>query len=161
MLVIVCGLQGTGKTTIARKIAEKTGSAQLRTDDIREELIKKPKYTEEEKQSVYNEMLSRTQGLLQRNKNVVLDATFVREENRLQAGKIAELANTNFIVVEVVCCEDAIRGRIKRRFVDEGGAQFGIYQEYKKSFEPISEKHIVIDNSGNLKDVSEQINKYF
>jgi len=35
MLIIVCGLPGTGKTSLARKIAEKIYAVLLRTDVVR------------------------------------------------------------------------------------------------------------------------------
>ena len=53
-LIIVCGLQGTGKTTVAKKIAEKINAVILRSDVLRMEILKDPKYTEEEKQKIYD-----------------------------------------------------------------------------------------------------------
>jgi predicted kinase len=42
MLVVVCGLQGTGKSTLARRLAEASGFAVLSSDRIRKQLAGLP-----------------------------------------------------------------------------------------------------------------------
>lgn len=160
-LIIVCGLQGVGKTTVAKKIAEKLSATLLRTDSIRKALIKEPKYTAEEKQKIYEEMFVQARKILQGNENVVLDATFLEERNRNGAKQIAEEMNVNFQIIKVVCSEDILKTRIEQRSGDDSEAKFEHYLKYKNLFEPIAEKHTVIDNSGTLEDIDEQLNKYF
>jgi hypothetical protein len=53
MLVVVCGLPGVGKTTVAGMVADRFGAETLRTDVVREELIAEPTYTDEERDAVY------------------------------------------------------------------------------------------------------------
>lgn len=161
MLIIVCGLQGAGKTTVAKEVAEKLKAVLLRTDIIRKSLIKEPKYTVAEMQKIYKEMFIRARKMLQDDKNVVLDATFTKKENRMEAKKIAEETNVDFQIIEVVCSEKVIKKRIEQRSGDDSEANFEVYLKYKNLFEPITEKHIVIDNSGTLRDLDEQLNRYF
>lgn len=161
MLVIVCGLQGTGKTYVARKIAEKIQAELLRTDVIRKELLKKTTYSGKEIQNIYREMFLRTSGLLRRNKNVVLDATFAVEANRILARDVASSENTIHKVVEVICDENVVEQRIKERSGDESDAEFDVYLKYKPLFEPITESHIIIDNSGTRKETDLQIDTLF
>jgi len=158
-LIIVCGLQGTGKTTVARTISEKLKAVTLRTDVIRKEL-KISEYSEEAKQAVYNEMFSRVQNLLRENKNVVLDATFIRQKNRDQARQIAREANADFQIVLVVSSDQVVKQRIEERTGDESEAGFEQYLNSKGSFEPIIGSHIVIDNSGSIEKTIEQLNEY-
>ena len=56
MLIIICGLPGTGKTFIAKKLAPKINAEHLSTDRIRKELFPEPTYSEDEKNKVYVEM---------------------------------------------------------------------------------------------------------
>ncbi|PIQ92569.1 MAG: kinase [Parcubacteria group bacterium CG11_big_fil_rev_8_21_14_0_20_39_14] len=146
-LIIVCGLPGTGKTTTARRLAVKINGVLLRTDEIRRRFSKKRRYTSKEKQRVYNVMFFRAKRLLQAGKNVVLDGTFAKKKNRELARKIAKELGVNFQIIEVICDENIVKQRISKRFADESEAKFKHYLEHKKIFEPISEKHIIINTT--------------
>jgi predicted kinase len=162
MLIIVCGLQGTGKTVVATKIAEKTDAVLLRTDVIRKELFPHPTYGKEEIESIYDEMFGRAKKLLVDERTVILDATFAEKHNRHRAKKIADEAGSQFKMVEVICPdEEIIRERLKKRTEDESDAQYEQYLNYKKIFEPITGKHIIIDNTGTLEETEKQINNLF
>ncbi|PSQ47007.1 kinase, partial [Halobacteriales archaeon SW_6_65_15] len=58
-LIVVCGLPGVGKTTVAEAIAERVDGRLLRTDVIRKEIISDPDYTAEESRMVYGELFER------------------------------------------------------------------------------------------------------
>ncbi len=160
MLIIVCGLQGAGKSVVAAKIAEKTDAVLLRTDVIRKELIRHPTYGKEEIESIYDEMFARAKRLLSENRTVILDATFAEKQNRHHAEKIADDAGCPYEIVEVICPDEAIiRERLKKRTEGESEAHYEQYLLYKTLFEPITEKHIIIDNSGTLEETNKQIDK--
>ena len=161
MLIIVSGLQGAGKTTVARRISERANAVLLRTDVIRKELMETPEYTEDAKQKAYEEMFSQARKLLDEKRNVVLDATFRMEKYREQARRAAGEAGTDFEIVEVVCSEAAAQKRIEERTGDESEAQFEQYLQSKRLFEPITEKHATVDNSGSLADLEGQLDKLF
>jgi predicted kinase len=161
MLIIVCGLQGTGKTYIARRIAGKFEAELLRTDVIRKEILKETTYKGQEIQNIYGEMFSRAERFLKENKNIVLDATFAREDNRLTAKEMAASMPTGFIIVEVVCHENVVEQRLNERFGDESDAEFDVYLKCKPLFENIAEPHIIIDNSGTTEETDNQIETAF
>ncbi|MCX6271106.1 MAG: AAA family ATPase [Bacteroidetes bacterium] len=158
MLIIVCGLQGTGKTYVARKIAERTQAVLLRTDVIRKEILQVTSYTGQEVQDIYREMFSRAERLLQDHKNVVLDATFARVVNRSSARDLSISTEADFSIVEVVCADPVVEKRLKGRYGDESDAGFDVYLKCKPLFEPIAESHIVIDNSGTKEETDDQVN---
>lgn len=160
MLFIVFGLQGSGKTYVARKIAGQMHAELLRTDVIRKELLKTTNYSGEEIQNIYGEMFSRARRFLSENKNVVLDATFAKKVNREMAKEIARSANTGFIVVEVICAEKIVEHRLKGRYGDESDAQFDVYLKCKPNFEPVTENHVIIDNSGTKEETDEQVSTF-
>ncbi len=153
MLIIVCGLPGTGKTTVAKKIVTKIGGILLRTDVIRKELIEKPTYSEEEKQTIYSELFLRAKELIKNGKDVILDGTFAKKKNREKAKEISK----EQIIVEIICPENIIKERIEKRIGDESEANFIHYLKYKKFFEEITEEHIIIDTS---KDINKQLKKF-
>ncbi len=155
-LIIVCGLSGTGKTTVARLITEKFHAVHLRTDAIRKEIFPKPTYSPEESEFVYQEFFRRAERAI-KTENVVMDATFMLERGRVAARKIAELVRADFFIIETYCPENIVKERIEARKNDESDAQFIHCLDQKKKFEPITEKHIIIDTS---QDINEQLKNY-
>jgi hypothetical protein len=95
------GLSGTGKTTLARKIAPALGGAPgaviLRTDEIRKRLaglaplerLPADAYTPQMRQAAYDEMFAIAARVLRAGRSVVLDAVFQRPEEREPAAKLA------------------------------------------------------------------------
>jgi len=152
MLYIICGLQGTGKTTVAKKLSERVNGILLRTDAIRKEIIDKPTHSEEEKRRVYEEMLLRARQLIEKGKDVILDATFSKRVYRDEAKKISK---GKYIIIETVCPEEIAKERLETR--DEIGANYKTHLKCKKNFEPVEEEHVIIDTS---KDIDRQLEKF-
>ncbi|MBV7337173.1 AAA family ATPase [Chloroflexi bacterium TSY] len=76
-LFIMCGLPGSGKTTVARKIAGRVNGVLFTADVVRREMFDVRTYSEEERQAVYEELLRRSAPLLAKGISVVLDATYI------------------------------------------------------------------------------------
>ncbi|GAB7094753.1 AAA family ATPase [Halolamina litorea] len=165
MLVLVCGLPGTGKSTVAERVAEVLPARRLRTDVIRKELFPEPTYAAEESAAVYDELLARAREGLDAGDHVVLDATFRRRELRQRAATVAEETGVEFRRVRVTCEESVVRDRIHERQTeedDESDADFAIYTQLKDEFEPIEdEDHLVVDNSGPLSETLEAVDDAF
>jgi len=159
MLILVCGLQGAGKTTVAKRIATMVSALTLRTDVIRKQMFEAPQYTELEMQRVYDEMFLRARKLLQEKRTVVLDATFLKELNRNQAKELAEESESDFMVVAVQCDdEQVIKKRIRER-VDPSDATYDVRLTSK--FEPIVGAHVIVNNCGSVEGIDDQLQKYF
>lgn len=158
-LILVCGLPGTGKTTVAKKIADETGSFVFNTDIVRKELFEKPRYTDKEKELVYKLLFEMAEKFLKSAKNVVLDGTFYKKELRERVRKIARKAKSDFHVVEVKCEEKILKGRMGKRKKEKtpSDADFEVYKKIKKEYEPIRDKHFVVDTG---KDWEKQIERF-
>jgi len=120
-----------------------------------------PEYSKEAKQKAYEEMFSQARRLLDEKRNVVLDATFGIEKYREQARKLADEARTGFEIIEVLCSEAVAQKRIEGRTGDESEARFEQHLQSKRLFEPITEEHAIVDNSGSLDDLDGQLDKLF
>ncbi len=107
-LIIVAGLSGSGKSTVARALVGKRSAIQLRADIIRKhlftDLLKDPKrlYSEEAGNETYSKLATIAHQLLKQNLTVLVDATFLVQEH---VDQFSELANKHKITLEVVWCE--------------------------------------------------------
>lgn len=151
MLFVLCGLPGTGKSTLAKILAEKLNGVWINSDSVRLKLFEKRTYSEKEKNFVYEKMFEEAERLLKEKREVVLDATFYRSSLREKARALAERTATTAILVECTLPEDEVRKRIMERKDSESEANFEIYKKVKKEFEEISERHLVLDCSLALK----------
>ncbi len=162
MLVMVCGLPGTGKTTLAKALAEKLDAVHISSDTVRMKMLEERTYSEEEKEKVYDAMLVRTEELLKEGKKVVLDATFYRKKHRDAVKKLARKTESRFFIVECVTHENLLRERIfaRGKKKTESEADFGVYEKVKGIFEPIKEEHLVVDTSPALEKQVELVMEY-
>ncbi len=162
MLIIICGLPGTGKTTLAKAVAEKINAVYLNSDSIRMSMLEEREYTEEEKKRVYEAMFVEAEKQLTEGKNVVLDATFYKKELRETAEGVAKKADVGFFIVECVTHEDLLKERIFKRKKEESEseADFEVYKKVKTQFEPIEKEHLAVDTSLSLEKQVELVEKY-
>ncbi len=161
MLVLITGLPGTGKSTVANHLARRINGQVLRTDAIRKRLFPKPSYTEEEKEIVYKSLFLITENLLKVKSNVVLDGTFYKKDLRQQIYRTATSTRSKLIVVECIASEDAIGRRMKRRKKRKrrglSDADEEVYTKLKKEYEQIDSDHIVLDTSRPLNETLNEL----
>lgn len=109
-LVLVGGLPGTGKSTVAAAIAEEQGWLLLRTDVLREHSAGQAPaggsygtgaYAPERVGRTYDELLLRAVQALRMGQSVILDATWSSEHRRELARHVA--LDTSSDLVELVC----------------------------------------------------------
>jgi len=127
-LVLVGGLPGTGKTTLADGLAGTLGATVIRSDVVRKELaglrpdqpapagFGEGLYTADATAATYREMLRRSEVALGRGEVVVLDASWGSEHRRTEAREVA--TRTASDLVELLCrapAETAARRMHHRR----------------------------------------------
>lgn len=158
MIVLICGLPGVGKTTIAKNLAPLIDAVILSTDKIRKELIPNPTYTKEERKLIYDVMVLIAAYLQNSGINIILDATFNKEDSRNKVKQKIRVPQDEFFIIECVCPEDIIFSRIKNRKEDYSDADISVYQKMKKIYEPVKVDHITVDTSlnttGNVKNIA-------
>ncbi|NUW39472.1 bifunctional aminoglycoside phosphotransferase/ATP-binding protein [Nonomuraea rhodomycinica] len=112
-LVLVGGLPGTGKSTLAAAVADRSGFTVLNSDRVRKELAgiapEQPApapfgegiYGEDWTERTYRELLARAEALLRHGESVVLDASWTGAAHRTAAADVARRAFAD--VVELRC----------------------------------------------------------
>jgi uncharacterized protein len=133
-LVVVGGLPGTGKSTVAGALGDALGAAVLRSDEVRKELdgqaIDRPAaaayreglYTAEHTARTYCEVLRRAGVALGMGESVVLDASFTDDAWRDAARRLAVEADAPLTELRCRVDADVAADRIRRRQAAGGGA---------------------------------------
>jgi predicted kinase len=121
-LLIACGLPGSYKTETTQEVSKIKGFPIQRTDLIRRDVLKNMDIFDEKvannyelRKRVYDEMFKRAEENLKKDNGVILDATFVTQELRRRAAKIAADQNKTFIILQTNCSKDASIRRILKR----------------------------------------------
>jgi predicted kinase len=159
MLVIMAGLPATGKSTLARALANCVRGAVLDKDIIRAALFAAEDiyYTAVQDDFVMELMLQTAQYLLDKDADrvVFLDGrTFSRSYQMQRAMDCAGSVGTPWRVIECVCTEAIAR----RRLADDArngrhlaaNRTVHLYESVRSTFEPIPQPKIVIDTGEPL-----------
>ncbi|MGL4465563.1 MAG: AAA family ATPase, partial [Planctomycetia bacterium] len=118
-LLVMVGLMGTGKSTLATALAKELGIRRIAAEDVRRETAQsapRPAPGSDLFQTVYLEMIARAEAVLARGASIILDATFLRAEDRGLAVELAERTGAKpLFLVCVVADADAI-SRLDQRY---------------------------------------------
>lgn len=147
MIIAVIGLPGSGKSYFAGRLAAAIHAAYISSDKVRKTMMRTAHYSKEEKEKVYCQMLVQTQEAVKQNKNVVLDATFYRRPIRKKfIDQTRDAGGICFI--EITAGESIIKERLKQKREDSD-ADFEVYQQVRKQWEPLQEPYLTLDSSEN------------
>lgn len=141
--ILVCGLPGSGKTYFAKRFAPAIDAAYFSSDIMRKTISPDHTYTPREKANVYTALLERMGHALRAAQTVVIDATFYKEGLRNEFAQEARAANTKVIWIEVLANKSVVRERLQQKREDSD-ADYGVYLQLRKDFEPIREPHLVL-----------------
>ncbi len=169
LLVITCGLSGSGKSTVAKEIGTAIGGEVIVSDIVRKLLAgleptqraldeyRAGLYSAEMSARTYEAMFERARELLMRGKPVVLDAAFLRRPDRRAAARLARETGAQFACVLTEADEDEARRRLGARLAggrDASDARWEIYVQQKRRFQGPSEvaagRLIEIDTSWGI-----------
>lgn len=143
MLILISGLPGTGKTTLARAYATAYRVVHLNSDVLREELGLRGQYLPEDKKKVYQALLHRTREALLAGKDVIVDSTFFKSALREPFVAIAAECAVPLHWVEIKAAEQVISERVSQPRTDSE-ADFQVYLKIKEEYEPIAAPHLVL-----------------
>lgn len=159
MIVLMAGLPGTGKSTLARALASRVDGTVLSKDEIRHAIFSpaEVEYSTAQDDFVMEIMLEAAAWIVKKNatRTVFLDGrTFSRRYQIERVITDAEVLQQSWRILECVCSEESARSRIELQDATgehpAGNRDFDLYLEVKAIFEPIVLKKTVIDTDQSL-----------
>jgi predicted kinase len=173
-VLIACGLPATNKTETMEVVARLKGYEMLRTDIIRQEVLKGEDIFDEKvaanmdkRKMVYDTMFSRADDLASQGKGVIMDATFINQRLRMRAAEVAAQNNKTFIIQQTQCPEKYSLNKISKRTKENYESNALTSQAYfnnKERFEPVDLEeikarfpnlytvHLVVDTASDSED---------
>jgi len=147
-LYITCGLSGSGKSTVARRIAAKEEFMIIRSDAMRKHLTAVPLYEKgpesiyksEVSVATYNKLIELADFLTDYGVSVLLDAKFDKKELRSRALELAERKNLNFKILYCHASPDELKNRLRERAGDVSDADASLIDRQVKDFDDFSPK---------------------
>jgi predicted kinase len=171
-LVVVGGLPGSGKTTVAAAFAARIGAAHLNSDAVRKELAgERPQarlpaafdagiYAPDLTEMTYRELLVRAERELRAGGSVVLDATFGRARDRRRAAALARAVGALRVEVECRLSSRLVRERLEARArarTSISDAGWAVHVALRRRWEPFGAQALRIDTARPLEKALERI----
>ncbi len=158
-LIVLSGLPGVGKSTLARGLSRRLGATIVESDAVRLSLSPTPTFSAAESKRVFGLCHARAARLLGKGVPVILDATSLKNAHRLVPLRIAEQAGVPALIVAVETPTGVVRERLERRGEEAGSSQadWSVYLRMRNERECIQQPHVVVDGSGDASQAIEEI----
>jgi hypothetical protein len=174
-LWVVCGMPGSGKSTISKELSMVFGIKTFNSDVIRKELFgMKPVnpsdlpfeegiYSKNASGLTYGKLLLLAQEEIEKGNSVILDATYANEHHRDEVLRMASDKDINIIFVECVLKEKLLKERLSNRKTEFqiSDARLHHFEYFKKKFKPFNKvgdaMHIRVNTEKTLESCMQQI----
>lgn len=151
-LIMTTGLIGSGKSTVARGVAEALDLDIFSSDQLRKERAglspETPQrvafgtglYSASTSEETYDALADLARNALRQGDSVVVDAAFSKRAQRAQLQHVAAEMDAECYLIDCVASEAVIRQRLEQRMRTPGSVSDGrwaIFPEFRRQYEPV------------------------
>lgn len=150
-MAITCGVSAVGKSQVALRLVEALGAIRLRSDVERKRLFgEQPQasrdqlhtgiYSAEASAATYQRLHQLAENALHAGFPVVLDAAYLKREQRAAAWQVAEQNGAPFLILDCQAPQDVIAARLQQRQAegsDPSDATLQVIQAQEANREPL------------------------
>jgi len=162
-LVIVCGVPGSGKSTFARYLADRSGAVWFASETFAEELgaaARTPSgdLSKEAIAHAYSAMGAAVEDALATNELVIAVGSFRSEEQRRRFREVATRAGADAITLRILCPIETAAKRVGlRRAFGERGPGAEAIRQIDAELNRASDIDITITNESSMEDFQRRI----
>jgi uncharacterized protein len=150
-LTVTHGLPGSGKTFVSQQLLERQHAVRIRSDVERKRLFGAGAlddsraagldlYTGDADRRTYQRLFDMARIALQAGFPVVLDAAFLRHEERRQASALAHRLHVPFVIVACKAPLRVLRRRLLQRRDDASEADVAVLEKLRAAAEPLRQE---------------------
>jgi predicted kinase len=179
LLVVIFGLMGVGKTTLARALGQARGWPVIRSDVVRKALAGLAPttparfefghgiYSEDFSHQTYTELLRRAGELMDGGVGrVILDASFKRARERARVRELAREKGARAAFVFCYCPQEVVRERLRQRADNTSAVSDGrleLLEAQVEDFEALTDDDqplLRLDTGRDLDKVLQEVNDF-
>ncbi len=178
-LIVVCGLPASGKSTIAKTLAERSGFPVFNSDVIRKRLAGKAPtsragaqwrqgiYNPESTAATYAGLLSEAAAALRSGVGAIIDATYMESSERAKVRDLARQMATPILFIECAISDAEAKARLDARARQSDAvsdATWEIYLQHKAEFVPFATEfadcHLRVDGAADAAEVAWETERF-
>jgi aminoglycoside phosphotransferase family enzyme/predicted kinase len=173
-LIIMRGLSASGKSTVSQQLLDVMGLIRIRSDVERKRLFNIPLsdsasseidagiYSAQASQQTYAKLLELASQVIRAGYSVIIDAAFLKHEQRKPFQELADHLSVSCIILEVTAPAEVLRQRIVQRKNDVSDADLDVLEHQLKNWQPLfkdeTDKAVSV-NTAQMLDIDELIDK--
>jgi len=156
MLIAMAGLPGTGKSTLAARIAERIGGAVLNKDDVRAELFPVVEYSREQDDAAVAWMYSEAARRIAMQPVIIDGRTFSKAYQVRDLFEAAAEMGVEPRIIECVAPDEVVKLRLERDLAcglhPAKNRTFEMYLDVKRRAEPLTVPRLTLDSGATPLD---------
>ena len=169
MIIMMAGLPGTGKSTLARLLVPRVSGTVLDKDSIRAALFSPAhvEYSRTQDDFCQEIMLETTAYLLGKNSSLYVffdGRTFSLRYQRQRVIEFCSQRRTKWAILECVCAELTALERLQKAVAGQTHPAMNrtpeLYHQLRKAWEPIDLPKLIINTDDSLDSCTEQAIRY-
>jgi hypothetical protein len=150
-LIIMRGVSASGKSTLSQQLVDATGAIRIRSDVERKRLfdigpdksalsaVDTGIYSQKGSKLTYAKLLEITQQILSAGYSVIVDAVFLKQEQRVAFQSLALELQVAYVILEITAPAEVLRQRIVARDQGVSDANLNVLEAQLSNWQPLHE----------------------